>query len=146
MITKQLSNEADILQAASSETAATGETVGDAFDMANREGVLILVQFGTGNAGHTVKVQGGEASDGADAADLEGTLITTTASEPYVVIEIHKPMQRYLTLVTNRAVSTTLGTAFAFRYGKRIEPGDISGAGPGVIASAIHVSPAVGTA
>ncbi len=94
--------------AAAGQTLVTGATV----DTQGFEDVLIKCKLGaitaTGTA--TLKAAQGNAADGSDKADLEGSAVTATDADgnKYLIIEIHRPQERYITPILTRATANSV--------------------------------------
>jgi hypothetical protein len=105
-------------------TSAINSTV---IDTSNAEGVLFLVRMGTITAGAvtSIKVQQGDASNLSDAADLAGTnqTIADTQDDQIFVVDVKKPIKRYIRLVVSRATqNAVVASAEALVYGLRSLP------------------------
>jgi len=91
--------------ASAAQTAVTGNTI----DTQGYEDVTIIANLGTITATGipTLKAQQGDEDDGGDAADIEGASVVGTSddSNKSLAIEIHRPKQRYITPVLNRATA-----------------------------------------
>ena len=130
--------------AAAGLTAVTSEVI----DTGGYEGVRLMVGFGAIVAGAvtSVKVQQCDTSGGT-YADLLGSSITVadTDDNKVAVIDICRPQERYLKVVTSRATqNATVDFMTAELYGTRKQATTDDTAT--VISREIHVSPAEGTA
>ena len=101
---------------------AANVTDASIIDMQGYDRVAFLASFGTLSAGAVtgVKVQHGDVSDLSDAADVEGTAlaIAETADDKDLLIEIIKPLKRYLRLLITRATgNAVVNGAWAFQHG-----------------------------
>ena len=124
-------------------TADTSALTSDAIDMQGFEGVMIVGSIGTANAGNYAKVQQSEDNAVADDyGDVEGTKNIPSANGDSYLIDIYRPLKRYLKVVITRGASTTTGDVYAIQYGAREKPTS-QGA---TIDAEMHVSPAEGTA
>jgi hypothetical protein len=128
------------------EAAASGGTDvnGSVLDMQGFDGVLFCTNIATANAGNFLKAQQGQASNLSDAADLAGTKVTSGSSDEAVVLDLHKPLERYVRPVIVRGgANTSTGEIWAIQYISRSAPrtSDLAG----TLASKIVVSPAEGT-
>ncbi len=129
--------------------AAVGTTavVGSTLDMSEFEGVLLIALVGAiTDGGFVLKAQGGAASDGSDKADLAGTATTLTNAQDnnIAMLDLYRPVQRYITPVGVRAGSTgaVVQGIIAIQYGPHVKP-TVQDATIG--ASKTVVSPAYGT-
>jgi hypothetical protein len=126
--------------AASAGTAVTGSTL----DMAGYAGVLLISSIATANAGNYLKAQGGAAFDGSDAADIAGSKTIAAANAEAVVIDLNRPLQRYITPVLIRGgANTATGDIWAVQYNPNTKPqtSDVTN----VLISNTLKSPALGT-
>lgn len=150
MISKELIDDLKISQAITVTAGAAGTTdiTGATLDMANFEGVLMVVTFGAivTNAVTSIKAQQDSASGMGTAADLEGTAQTVADDddEKTFYINIHKPRERYVRLYVDRATqNATVASATYYQYGARTTPVPSHGSN---VSGEAFVSPAEGTA
>ena len=139
-----LSENVKIVLAKAAEAAGTDEVVSAVIDTCGFEGCIFMTRFATANAGNYIKVQQDTAANGATAADLAGTKVTSGTSEEGVAIDINRPQKRYLQLSATRTESSALGEIWAILYGPVKAP--VVSALTGTLAIEAHVSPAEGTA
>lgn len=125
-------------------TAATSAANGTTIDTAGAEGVIFVTILGTAAANNGVKVQQDSASGMGTAADLLGSQVLSDATETTIVVQVHKPRERYVRPVCVRGTSTTVPGGFAIVYGLRTKPYDNDSQTD--VAAEVHVSPAEGTA
>lgn len=145
-----LIDQVKLTQAITPTAGAAGATAinGATLDMAGWDGVLIWVPFGAivTNAVTSIKVQHGDASNLADAADVEGTAQTVSdgADDTGFWIDIHRTAKRYIRVVVLRATqNATVGGALYMQYkGRALPPTQ----GTGVAGGEKHVAPVSGTA
>ncbi len=126
-------------------TVATGTTTinSDIVDMQGYDGVLFLASIGTAAADNGVKAQQGAASNMSDAADLAGTKILSDATQKEFVLDIYRPLERYMRLAVIRPTTTTIEAVWAIQYqGNKKPVSNVTTAQ----ATEVHVSPAEGTA
>lgn len=118
-------------------------------DMANFSSATWVVLFGTISAGGVqgIKVQGGEQSDGSDAADLEGTLVSVTDAQSNfaAVVEVTRPRQRYLRAVVTRATANSVVDGVLCLMGVPADRATVDDS-VSVAASKVVPSPPAGTA
>lgn len=129
--------------------AGTTDINGTTLDMSGFEGVLVIVRMGeiTGSAVTSVKMQQGAASDLSDAADLEGTGITIADDDDgqIFMIDLYRPLERYVRLVVGRATQNAVVAAAEYvQYSPAKAPIDNNVTDASTIE--LHVSPAEGTA
>jgi hypothetical protein len=133
-----------LVKVADHSAAATSDVTSSIVDTAGYQGVVFVTSFGTANATNTVKVQQNTANQTTGMADLEGTSVTSGSSDEDVIVEVHKPVERYIQVVAARGASSTLESVWAILYN-----GDASVAlntVSGTQKAELHVSPAEGTA
>jgi len=144
----QLGNElsGEVAINATAGAAGTTDIEGAVCDMQNYEGVLMVVTMGAivGNAVTSIKAQQDSAVGMGTAADLAGTkqVVADSDDEEVFIIDVHRPILRYVRLYVDRATQNATCTAMYFKYGGRKRP-DTQGAGVNL---EIHVSPIEGTA
>lgn len=121
-----------------------------AVDTAGYEGVRFIFSFGTIVSGAATSVAAAGAANNSPTPgtdDLAGTKITVadTDDDKLVILDIHKPAQRYIRPFVKRATqNATVNCIIAELYGgPRVQPvaKDAS-----VTSQELWVSPAVGTA
>ncbi len=133
--------EVDICKVA--QTAGTGDVAGDGIDMEGFDGVMFVVTHQTGHgSGSFSRVQfDSELAFGDTPTDLEGTKVLATTTKKTTVIDVNRPLQRYLRLYVERGPSETLGPIYAFKYKARTRPTEQ----PADVGSKVVASPAAGT-
>jgi hypothetical protein len=147
-----LSEEVKITQVVDQSEGAAGATDinGDGVDMNGFEGVMFVAIMGpiTSGAVTSLKAQQDTASDFSDdAQDLAGTGITIADDddEQVFVLDIWRPLDRYVRPVIERATqNATVQSVLAVQYGPRELPTEFAVAD--LINYEAHVSPAEGTA
>lgn len=133
-----------ITKVADTAASAGTDVNGSVLDMQGYEGVLFCTNVTTANAGNFLKAQQGQVSNLSDAADLAGTKVTSGSSDEALVLEVHKPLERYIRPVIVRGGANTItGEIWAIQYTSRVAPrtSDVAG----TLASKTVVSPAEGT-
>lgn len=135
--------------ATTTTAGAVGMTTitGAALDMADYEGVLIVVPVGAivATGVQSIKAQQGSAANLSDAADLAGTnqVIAVADADKTFYIDLVKPTKRYVrVLVTRGTANSTFGGITYLQYSARKKP-PIQGTN---VSGETHVSPAEGTA
>ena len=139
-----LSNMTRFLEGIATTVAGTSTINGAVFDMANFEGILFVVKFGTAAADNQIKAQEDDDVGMGAAADLEGTLVAVGASDEQLWLDIYRPLKQFVRVVALRGTSTTIDWGIAIQYGGKKGPQDNNVAG--AIAGELHVSPDPGTA
>lgn len=133
-----------LVKVADHSAASTAAVTSAIVDTAGYDGVVFLSSFGTANATNTMTVQQNTANQTTGMADLLGTAVTSGSSDEDVIIEIHKPQERYLQAVFARGVSSTLESVWAILYAGT--PGLAANSVSGTQIAELHSSPAEGTA
>lgn len=124
--------------------ASTAAVESDIVDTAGYEGVVFFTSLGTANATNTIKVQQSATNATDDMTDLTGTSVASGSSDEDVIVEVHKPTDRYVRAVVTRGASSTCESIWAALYG---QGGQISSNSlTGTQKAEVHASPAEGTA
>lgn len=109
---RQVSSSIQVRLASNAVAAGTTAVVGSTIDTLGYEDVTIVATLGTitSTGVPTLKAQGGAASDGTDKADIAGSAKAgnDTQSNKLMVLEIHRPKQRYITPVLLRATANVV--------------------------------------
>lgn len=124
--------------------ASTAAVESDIVDTAGYEGVVFFTSLGTANATNTIKVQQSATNATDDMTDLTGTSVTSGSSDEDVIVEVHRPTDRYVRAVVTRGASSTCESIWAALYGQgaRISANSVSG----TQVAELHVAPSEGTA
>ena len=112
-----LSHDCNIITVAAVATGTSAVT-GAALDMAGYEGALFIIRLGTPAANNSVKITQCDTSGGS-YADLTGTSAGSHATNTPIVIDVVRPIERYLKYVVTRTTSTTVDIACIIQYGKK---------------------------
>lgn len=139
-----LSNAVKINAGIANTSSGTSSINGATIDMANYEGVLFVIKFGTAAADNTIKAQQDTASGMGTAADLAGTSVGVGSSDEIVWLDLYRPQERYVRMVAARGTATTIEWGMAIQYGPRVQP--VDNAVAGTIYGELHISPSEGTA
>lgn len=127
--------------------AATSDLNTSSVDMANFEGVKFYVVMGTVVSGAATSAKVGTSSDDSTFNDLLGSSQTIADDDDnqVVVIDIYRPLERYLRVTVLRATqNSTVDGVIAVQYGPRVLP--TSDDSTTVVGREVHVSPIEGTA
>ena len=117
----QLSKDVKIDLVAAAATSAGTDVNGSALDLSGFDGVMFFCTIATANAGNYLKAQEGDTS--SPAADLAGTKTTADDGADVTVLDIVKPMKRYIRAVVVRGgANTVTGDVYAIRYRSRSKP------------------------
>ncbi len=133
-----------LIKVADYSAASTADVTSSIVDTAGYDGVVFFTSFGTANATNTIKVQQNTANQTTGMADLAGSSVSSGSSDEDVIVEIHKPQERYLQVVASRGASSTLESIWACLYGKGASIADNSVSG--TQKAELHASPDEGTA
>lgn len=114
--------ENSLILGKAAQSAGTSTVDGDPLDMAGYDGVIVFGTIATANAGNFLKLQGGEAANLSDAADLAGSKVIADANGQVVGVDIVKPKERYLRGSIVRGVSTATGDLYYLRYHSHKQP------------------------
>ena len=111
------------LVAAAATSAGTAVT-SSAIDMQGYDAVLLFGTIATANAGNYLKAQQSSDDGVGDAySDIEGSKVVADDGADVVLLDIRKPMKRYLKGVIIRGgTNTATGDLYAFRYNSRKGP------------------------
>lgn len=120
----QHESERSLLTLGAAAAISAGTTInGTVIDMAGYDGVRIFVAIATANAGNFLKAQGGEVSDGSDAADLAGSKVIVDSNGDIAILDILKPRERYIRGVIIRGgANTVTGELYYERYNASAQP------------------------
>jgi len=133
-----------VVKVSDHSAASTADVTSSIVDTAGYDGVVFMTSFGTANATNTVKVQQNTANQTTGMADLVGTSVASGSSDEDVIIEIHKPNERYIQVVAARGASSTLESVWAVLYNGT--PGLAANSVSGTQIAELHSSPIEGTA
>lgn len=139
----QLTNQTKILKLADAVSGAgTDYTSATVVDTAGFQGCRFIVQFGTSATDNGVKVQQDTASGFGTGADLAGTKVLLDGTAKVAIVDVYRPLERYLKPVVLRGTSSTIDCILAELYEPDVSPTTVSTA----VNRELHVSPAEGTA
>lgn len=91
--------------------AGTSALTSDSVDLAGYDSVAFTATIGTANAGNIFHLEGSD--DDSNWDDVAGSALTPSANNNPVVIEVNKPLKRYIRIVLTRGASTSAGTIYA---------------------------------
>lgn len=101
--------------------ANTTAVTGAALDMAGYDGALFIIRLGTPATNNSVKITQCDTVGGS-YADLTGTSAGSHATNTPIVIDVYRPLERFLKYVVTRGTSTTVDIACIIQYGARSRP------------------------
>lgn len=130
-----------IIKCAAGAAAGTSTVDGDAVDLSGFEGVVFMASIAVANAGNYLKAQEGDTN--SPSADIEGSKVVTASNDDVAILQVHKPLKRYIRANIVRGASSASGDLFAILYKGSKMPlsSDVANA---VISKSI-VSPVAGT-
>lgn len=107
---------------ASAPTATGTSTIDSAeVDMAGWDGVLFVVRLGSPAANNNIRAQQDTATGMASAADLTGTLVNHASNNVHM-LDILRPLERFVRCRVTRGTTTTIDTMVAIQYRGRSKP------------------------
>lgn len=144
IVTKRVRPDGSGYVVAAGATAVTSDIV----DCAGYDGVRFILAMGaiTTNAVTSVKVQQNTANSTSGMADIVGSSVTIADSDDnkMIIIEIIKPQERYLQVVTSRATqNAVIDGLYAEFFNPRTKPVTQDST---VATLEVHASPIEGTA
>jgi hypothetical protein len=104
---------------------ADGQTDPDsaAVDMQGFEGVMFVGILGTVTEGGTAALKAAQSSDNVNFNDLSGVVATGDASDKFLVLDVYRPLDRYVRTTLTRAVANSIyGGTLAIQYGAHKRP------------------------
>jgi hypothetical protein len=104
---------------------ADGQTDPDsaAVDMQGFEGVMFVGILGTVTEGGTAALKAAQSSDNVNFNDLSGVVATGDASDKFLVLDVYRPLDRYVRTTLTRAVANSIyGGTLAIQYGTHKRP------------------------
>lgn len=117
----QLAGEVDFKLMNASTASNQTDVDPSGLDMQGWDGVIFLTVIGTANAGNYLKAQ--ESSDNSSFADLAGSKVLTGHNADLHILEVYKPMKRYIKpFIEKGGAATTTEMVVAIRYSGRKAP------------------------
>jgi hypothetical protein len=124
------------------------DVTGAILDMSGWDGVVCIVTLGaiTSGAVTSAKWQQDTAVGGGTMADLLGTGVTIadTDDDELVIMDLYKPIERYVRVYIDKATQNAATSAIYIQYRGSKAPVDNSVTGESTYE--LHISPAEGTA
>ena len=139
-----LLNQVKLDLVTASTANGTSTINGGIVDMAGWDGAIFFTTIQSAASNNGLKIQQGNDSGLSDAADLAGSLQSSGSSDEGVIVEVYRPLERYLRPVVVRGTTTVVGEIWCLRYRGRSNP--TSNSTSGTQAAKTVVSPAEGTA
>jgi len=133
-------------------SAAQTTGTSDALDMQNWDGVVFIGILGAGTATGTLSLKVQQCTtSGGTYADLTGTSsgnsTATTDNNKMIIIDIFRPLKRYLKVITTRGTANTILEALiAIQYRGRKVPVTQATTTGQAFSHEVFISPAEGTA
>ena len=133
--------------ASPSAAVGTATVAGTTLDMSGFDGVmfiLILGAFTDGTPG--IKASSGAASNGSDKQDLLGALASVGASNEAAILDVFRPLDRYVTpqIIRGGTTGAVIAGLIAIQYKASFKP--TTQDATTVAATTLVVSPAYGVA
>lgn len=127
----------------------TASITGTTLDMSGFEGVLFVLAAGAITDGVAkITAQGGALVNGTDAAPLAGTgtALSPAQSGGVAVLDLYRPLQRYITpqVVRGGATGSVIASLIAIQYGAHFKPTTQDATTVGI--SSLVISPTLGAA
>ena len=128
---------------AAAPTATGTSTIDSAeVDMAGWDGVIFIVRLGSPATNNNIRAQQDVATGMASAADLLGTLVGNHATNTPLILDVKRPLERFVRCRVTRGTTTTIDTLVAIKYRGR----NRTFSQPSGTALEAHQNPAEGTA
>lgn len=124
-------------------TSAVNSTGVDMTQNGGYRGALFFTSFGTAASGNKVNLAQGDTLGGS-YDDLEGTSVSSGASDEDVWIDVWNPTNKFVRLEAVRGTSSTLESIWCQLYGARSL--EVDNTTSGTITGETHDRPAEGTA
>lgn len=137
-----LSKNSKVVLVLAGQASGTSTLSTNPVDMQGYEGVMFVGSLATANAGNFAKARQGQQANMSDGADLANTKVTPVTNGDSFLLDIYKPLKRYVDVQITRGVATVTGDIYAILYGPRKIP-TVHGS---TINAEMHISPAEGTA
>lgn len=137
-----LSKNIKVLNLKDAATAAASDiTDATVVDTAGYDGCLFITKFGTSAANNGIKVQQDTASGFGAGADLASSQQLLDGTKKIAIVDVYRPLERYLRPIVLRGTSSTHDATIAILYSGRNRPVASDDSNNKVI-----VSPSEGTA
>ncbi len=136
-----LSKETKLTKVKALSSSAGTAIDSDSVDMAGFDGVMFFGRVATVNATNTAHAA--QSTDDSAFADLLGTSVSPGDDADSFMIDVYKPLERYVRCeVVRSGADTIVGDIYAIQYGAAKQP-TTQGA---TIDAETHITPAEGTA
>lgn len=122
--------------------AASNITDASVVDTKGFDGCVFIAKLGTSAANNGLKVQQDTASGFGTGADLASSQQLLDGTSKIAVVDVHRPLERYLKPIIVRGTSSTLDSCIAILYRGRNKPVTEDTA----VSAKVIVSPSEGTA
>ena len=117
VISGYISDNVKITKLQDHTVAGTSTINSDELDMNGYDGVLFVTSYGTAATGNTVTMEHSDTSGASFAATL--ALKTSGASDEDVLLDVNRPVKRYVRLSAARGTSSTLESIWGIQYKSR---------------------------
>lgn len=138
-----LSKDVKITKVVANTSTGTTTINGSTLDMNSFDGVMFCASIGSAAANNGIKAQQGQASNMSDAADLANTQVLSNGTQTELVLDIYKPLERYVRVAVVRGTTTVIDAVWAIQYQSAKKPQNNVTAAQ---AAETWASPAEGTA
>jgi hypothetical protein len=101
-----------------SVATGTSTITGTALDMAGFEGALFIVRLGSPATNNNLRVSQCDTVGGS-YADLTGTLVGNHATDNPLIVDVYRPLERFLKYVVTRGTTTTIDSVVIVQYGAK---------------------------
>jgi hypothetical protein len=137
-------NKSKLIKLQDQTANGTSAINSDIVDTAGYQGVVFFTSVSTANATNSIKVQQNTANVTTGMEDLTGTSVSSGTTDEDLIVEVFKPLERYLRVVVTRGASTTCESIWACLYDGTA--GVTANTLAGTQIAELHVTPAEGTA
>ena len=113
-----------ITKVADHTTAGTGDVSCSSVDMAEDggyDGVVFVTSYGTAATDNILKASG-SSDDSSFTEYASAAQQASGSSDEDVILDIQRPLQRYVKAVPERGTSSTCESVYAIRYRSRTRP------------------------
>ena len=117
-----LSMDVKLIKVATAAGAGTTDVVSDVVDTQGFNGVMFVGSVGAANAANYAQAAQGLQSNMSDAATLSGSKAAPAANGDSFLVDVSRPMKRYVQLTIKRGASTTTGDVYAILYSPMHSP------------------------
>ena len=117
-----LSMDVKLIKVGTAAGAGTTDVVSDVVDTQGFNGVAFFGSLAAVNSANYAQAAQGLQSNMSDAAPLSGSKATPAANGDSFLLDISRPIKRYVQLTIKRGVSTAIGDVYAVLYSPMHSP------------------------